>query len=129
MGMISNNKRQISIYYDGKSKLGKTSLAAAEAADVDLKRIDLRKEKVPATECAEIANLLDVKVVQLINKKHRIFREIYGDKQVNLDAKDAIKILKNHPETLVHPIAIRGKDAIHVRVSTDLRKLINPDSK
>lgn len=127
--MISDNKRQISIYYDGKSKLGKKSMAAAEAADADLKRIDLRKEKVSATEWAEIANLLDVKVVELINQTHPIFRELYGDQQVNLDAKDAIKILKKHPETLVHPIAIRGKQAIHVRVSTDLRKLINPDSK
>lgn len=128
MTILAKNERQLILYYDGTSELGKKVRAHAEASGAQLLPIDITETKVAATEWTEVAELLNCKVSELIATDHPVFKQTYGEDNVNLDADDALKILEKNPETLVYPIAVRGQRAIRAKQSTDLRKLINPDT-
>lgn len=128
MSAIPENDRQITIYYDSKSSLGRKCYAAAESSGARVKSIDLTTTKVTGTDWVELADMLNVKVLDLIDQGHPIFIDLYGEDKVDLDTNDAIKILEKHPETLVFPIVIRGNRAIQAKNSGELHKLVDPDS-
>lgn len=127
MGVLARSDREIILFYDSLSELGKKCRAQAESAGVHVKIIDLLNEKVTGTEWAKIAELLGKDVQELINQDHPIFKELYGDDKVELNENGAITILEKHPETLVFPIAIRGNRAIQAKGSSSIAKLIDPD--
>jgi len=129
MKLAANSNRQITLYYNATSILGKQALADAKATNAQLREIDITKEKVSGTEWVKVAKLLDLSIMDLINQEHSVFKNIYGNKTVNLSEEDGLKILEKHPETLVYPIAIRGRKGILVKQSTDMRKLKSNNSK
>lgn len=129
MKLRGTSNRQITLYYDSTSKLGKQALADAKSSRAEVQDIDILNTKVSGTEWAKIADALNLDVLDLINQDHAVYKNLYGSEKVDLDTTDAIKILEKHPETLVYPIAIRGNYAVQIKQSTDMRKLKNPDSQ
>ncbi|MEO2060116.1 MAG: ArsC family transcriptional regulator [Mesonia sp.] len=128
MSVLAKNHRQLTVYYDSKSELGKKVRAHAESSKLKVLSVDLLQSNLTGTEWAEVAELLGITVDQLIDQDHPIFKEIYGEKQVELDENDAIKVLEKNPETLVFPIGIRGNRAIQVKQSNDLKSLFDSDT-
>jgi len=128
MSILAKNHRQLTVYYDSKSELGKKVRAHAESSKLKVLPVDLLQSNLTGTEWAEVAELLGVTVDQLIDQDHPIFKEIYGEKHVELDENDAIKVLEKNPETLVFPIGIRGNRAIQVKQSNDLKSLFDSDT-
>ncbi|GGZ49726.1 hypothetical protein [Mesonia mobilis] len=128
MSVLAKNQRQLTVYYDSKSELGKKVRAHAESSKLKVLPVDLLQSNLTGTEWAEVAELLGVTVDQLIDQDHPIFKEIYGEKHVELDENDAIKVLEKNPETLVFPIGIRGNRAIQVKQSNDLKSLFDTDT-
>lgn len=124
---MNKNSRQTTLYYVKGTKLGDQCLATAQATDAQLLTINIASERVSHTVWAKMADQLNADVIDLIDQEHPVFREIYGDEQVSLKAKDAIKILDKHPETLVYPIAVRGDKAVQLTQANQLHSLVNPD--
>lgn len=128
MSLLSKNSRQTTLYYNSESNLGRKVYAAAKATDAQLFARDLSQTKISGMEWAKVIGLLQMKVMDLIDQEHPVFRGVYGDKKVDLEERDALLILENHPEVLVFPIAIRGEKAILVKQTNDMHKLVNPDT-
>lgn len=127
MGVLSACERQLNFYYYPGHKLSKDALAYAESSDAKLNAVNIKKTKITGTQWVELANMLGGKVEDLLVKEHPVFQEIF-DKNTSLSTEDAIKILHNHPEMLVYPIATRGNKAVRIKMTTDVLQLTKPDT-
>ena len=128
MSVLAKNHRQLTVYYDSKSELGKKVRAHAESSKLKVLPVDLLQSNLTGTEWAEVAELLGVTVDQLIDQDHPIFKELYGKDHVDLDENDSIKVLEKNPETLVFPIGVRGQRAVQVKQLSDLNPLFDADT-
>lgn len=128
MSVLAKNHRQLTVYYDSKSELGKKIRVRAEASDLKVLPIDLLQTNLTGTEWVEVAEMLGVTVDKLIDQDHPIFKELYGKDHVDLDENDSIKVLEKNPETLVFPIGIRGERAVQVKQLSDLNPLFDSDT-
>ncbi len=129
MNAQKNSERQITLYFNPTTKLGKQALADAQASKAEVLAINVMSNSVSGTEWAKLADQLDLEVLDLVNPDHPVFKNIYGNKEILLSPTDALKILEKHPEVLVYPIARRGDKCIQFKQSTDMRKLKDPDSR
>lgn len=125
----NNSKRQITLYYDSKSELGRKTYAAAQATKLDLMTVNIAETKVSGTEWMKLAEALDKPVLALIDQTHTVFKSIYGDEEVDLNSEDAVKIIEKHPETLIFPIAIRGDRCIQIKEPGHISYLFDTDSQ
>lgn len=125
----AKNKRLIKLYFNPTTKLGKQALADAQASKAEVLAINVMDNSISGTQWVKLADQLNLEVLDLINQDHPVFKDIYGNKEVDLSPTDATKILEKHPEVMVYPIAQRGDKCIQFKQSTDMRKLKNPDSK
>lgn len=128
MGVLSENERQMNFFYYPDHKLAKEALAYAESSDAKLNTINIKKTKVTGTQWVELAKMLGGEVSDLLEKEHPVFQEKF-DKEASFDTEDAVKILQNHPEVLVYPIVTRGKEAVYVKVMSDVLRLNKPDTQ
>ncbi|HIB38397.1 hypothetical protein [Mesonia sp.] len=128
MSILAKNERQLTVFYDSKSELGKKIRVRAEASDLKVLPIDLLQTNLTGTEWAEVAEMLGVTVDKLIDQDHPIFKELYGKDHVDLDENDSIKVLEKNPETLVFPIGVRGQRAVQVKQLSDLNPLFDADT-
>lgn len=119
MGTIAENERQLTLYYNSKSDLGKKSYAYLQTTDKEFLGIDVTKTKVTGTEWAEIADGLGVPISDLVNVESPEFIEIYGDSHPDMSPEDWIKILQKEPQLLKYPIALDGYDFKLVKTPTE----------
>lgn len=129
MGMIATNDNEIKIYYSSKTSIGKQTYAYVVSSEKKVLGVDVSKTKVPGSHWAEIADGLNIEIKKLINTEHPDFVKQYGDKKIDLDQKDWLLILENHPETLAFPIVIIGKKIIAIHSPSDFVKYMNLDTK
>ncbi len=127
MAVLSANERQLNFYYYPGHKLSREALAYAECSDAKLNAVNIKNTKITGTQWVELANMLGCKVTDLLEKEHPVFQEKF-DKHVLLSTEDAVKILQNHPEMLIFPIATRGNKAVRVKMTTDVLQLTKPDT-
>ncbi len=113
MGIIATDKKEIKLYYNSETTLGKQTVAYVRSSNKKVLEIDISKTKVPGSHWAEIASGIDIAIHELIDIDHPNFIKAYGKEKVDLDEHDWLRILEKHPETLAHPIIIDGK-AFHV---------------
>ncbi|NCT17056.1 MAG: hypothetical protein COZ75_03895 [Flavobacteriaceae bacterium CG_4_8_14_3_um_filter_34_10] len=126
MGVTSKSERQINFYYYPGHKLAKDCLAYAASSDAILNAINIEKTKITGTQWVELAEKLGKNVTDLLETEHPVYAELYG-KDSRVSQEDAIKILQNHPEVLIYPIAVRGDKAIYAKMMTDILKLTKSD--
>lgn len=113
MGIIASNDNEIKLYYSGNTSLGKQTYAYVSASVKKVLGIDVSKTKVTGSQWAEIATGLNISVGELINTEHPDFIKSYGEEKIDLAARDWLRVLNKHPETLAYPVMILG-DAFHV---------------
>jgi arsenate reductase-like glutaredoxin family protein len=127
MGVISKDSRQIKLYYNSETSLGKQTLAYVEASDKKILTIDISKTKVTGTQWLEIADKLNVPISALVNQEHPDFVQNYGDKQVNLEQNDWLKLLEKHPIIIKCPIVINGNQFLQIKNPSDFAKYLDQE--
>ncbi len=121
MGEIATSNRQITLYYNSESSIAKQTLAYAEAEGLAILPIDILKTPLSGTQIVELANRLKLKVKDLINQEHPIY--ISEFEPHNLSTDDWIKMIKQNPEIMKQPIALRGDQTILVETPSDMIKI------
>jgi arsenate reductase-like glutaredoxin family protein len=88
MGVIAKNHRQIVLYYNSDTLLGKQTYAYVKSSTKKLLAVDLSRTKVTATQWVEIANSLNLNVSELINTGHPDFIKNYGMDSLDMNEHD-----------------------------------------
>jgi arsenate reductase-like glutaredoxin family protein len=124
---LATSDRQLILIYNSNVKNHREILAYATSADKDLSSIDLTKTKVAATVWTEIADLMEIRVRDLIKTDHANFVIKHG-KGHEVDCNGAISFLQNDPEMLVFPIVIHGNVAKEVKIYGHIQEFFDPDT-
>jgi arsenate reductase-like glutaredoxin family protein len=127
MVSIATSEREIVLLYNSNIKNHREVYAYAKSANTDLNAIDLQEQNTTGTLWGEIADLMNKEVKDLIHTDHSSFVQNHGE-NVSIDNDSAIKLLQEDPETLVFPIAVKGKKAIEAKIYADITDLIDPDT-
>lgn len=129
MGIIATDKNEIKLYYSSQTSIGKQTYAYVVSSEKKVLGIDVSKTKVPGSHWAEIADGLNIEIQKLINTEHPDFIKQYGDKKIDLDQHDWLRILEIHPETLAFPIVLMGGKFVAIHTPSDFVKYMDPDTK
>ncbi|QLG44994.1 arsenate reductase family protein [Costertonia aggregata] len=128
MGVISKDKRKLTIYYHSGTTIGEQAHAYANASKKKLHAVDISKTNVTGTQWAELANGLGQSISDLIDTDHPDFIDTYGKEAPKMEEHDWLKILENEPHLLKYPVIINGKKYIQVQSAAEFKKYIEPDS-
>ena len=101
MGSISKDEKQITLYYNAESSLGKQINAYVNAAEKDILAIDISKTKVTAKQCTET---------------------------IDLEEKDWLRLLEKSPTVLKSAIAVNGEDNVNLESAASVKKYLETDS-
>ena len=121
MGEIATSERQITLYYNSKSKRAKQAIAYAHAEGLPIRQIDILKTPPTGTQIAELSDRLGILVKDLVNQDHPAYMAKFEPGEFSSD--DWIKMIRNNPEIMKQPIAIRGDATILIETPTDILRL------
>lgn len=124
MGVINKHPRQITLYYSSETSVGKQTYAYISASKKHVLAIDISKTKVTGTQWADMAENLELPIADLINREHPDFTQNYGTAPVDMDENDWLKVLQQHPEVLVFPIAVNGDEYRLLKDPSDFMRLM-----
>ncbi|WP_235855761.1 arsenate reductase family protein [Flagellimonas aequoris] len=128
MGVIATNNRELNLYYNANSSIGMQTLAFVQASKKKVLAVDLSKTKVTGTQWAELADLLDIPIKDLINTEHPDFIKLYG-KDNDLEGDDDwIKVLQKNPSVVTQPILVNGNKAMQVNTPSDVMVFLDAES-
>ncbi|SDQ05144.1 arsenate reductase family protein [Flagellimonas zhangzhouensis] len=128
MGIIATDEREISMYYNGESSFSEQALAILEATEFKIRAVDITKDKVTATQWAEIADRLGVTGKDLVNTEHPNFIQSYGE-HTNIESEeDWLKILSQNPKVIQGPILLHGERAFQAKALGDLFVFLDQES-
>jgi len=120
-GVISTSDRQITLFYNPRSRRGKQALAYAKTHGLPIEEIDILKTPLTGTQIAELADRLGIKINEMVNQEHYKYRRKFTIKCFS--SEDWITVIQNHPEIMRQPIALRGDRTIWVETPTDIIQL------
>jgi len=121
MGEIATSDWEVVLFFNPNSITAKKTLDYAKAEDLPIRDIDILKIPLTGTQLKELADRLDLEIEELVNKNHPSFYKHFGNPE--LFDEDWIKILKQNPEFLKGPIAIKGSKTVLVEKPSDIIKL------
>ena len=121
MGEIATSERQITLFYSSKSTRAKQTLAYAKAEGLPIHEIDILKVTLTGTQIVELADKLNIKVKDLVNQEHPTYKSHFDHHEFSTD--DWIKMIRQNPEIMKQPIALRGKTTILIETPTDIIKI------
>jgi len=121
MGEIATSERQITLIYNPKSVRAKQTLAYAKAEGLQIREINISKTKLTGTQIAEIADKLNLEIKDLVNQSHPAYTKQFD--YYDLSGHDWIKMIRNNPEIMKQPIAMRGDITILIETPTDIIKI------
>lgn len=126
--MISKANNQINLYYHPDHRLAKKKcIAIANANKATVLAIDISKIRVSQTDWSEIARLLDVSVLDLVDLEHESITSKFGQTP-DIDEFSALKIIQKNPEVIKHPIALREERVVIANTARDILKLQDSDT-
>jgi len=128
MGVISKDKRKLTIYYHSRTSIGEQTFAYANASKKKLHAVDIAKDNLTGTQWAELASELGKNIADLIHTDHPAFVKEYGEETPKMEQHHWIKILENEPQFLKYPIVIYGKEYLQIESAAAFKKFIEPDS-
>ncbi|MGM1056655.1 MAG: arsenate reductase family protein [Bacteroidota bacterium] len=121
MGEIATSNRQITIYYNPESVIAEKTLIFAKAEGFAILEIDILKTPLTGTQIAELSSRLNLEVKDLVNQEHDSYKLKFESHNFSTD--DWIKMIRNNPEIMRQPIALRGDTTVLVLTPTDILKL------
>ena len=121
MGEIATSERQITLFFHSKSSRAKQTLAYAKAEGLPILSVDMLKTRLTGTQIVELANRLGLEVKDLVNQDHPAYRMKF--EHHDFSSEDWIKMIRNNPEIMKQPIALRGDITILVETPSDIIKI------
>ena len=121
MPEIATSTRQITLFYNSDSTRGKKALALAKSSGLPIREIDILETPLTGVQILEIADMLQLKVADLVNREHPAFSSRFGDNDI--DEANLLTLIEHNPDILKQPIAIKGDKAILVEAPTDILRL------
>lgn len=121
---MKTNHREIFLYYNPDSSIGKKTMAVALSMTPHVNDQDYRKIKYSTTLWRDLLDKLQLRPKDLMNRAHPYYQEHIRGR--DFDDDGWLNILIRSPEIIKAPIAMRGDRAILVNTPTDLLKLIDP---
>ena len=121
MGEIATSDRQITLFYNSKSKRAKQTLAYAKSEGWPIHEIDIIKNPPTGTQIAELADRLGMEVKDLVNQNHPAYTSKFEAHEFS--SRDWIKMIRHNPEIMKQPIALRGNITILIETPTDILKI------
>lgn len=128
MGVIAKSNREITLYYNSESQIGKQGYAYAQSSDKKVRGIDISKTKVTGTQWSELAENLHIPIKDLIDTEHPDFIKEYGEEPVSMEDHDWLKIIQHSPKLVTYPIVIMGEEYHQLTSGADLKKYLEPNS-
>ena len=127
MGVLSTSHHEITLYIHPENRIAKQSIAVAEASKATTRVVDLKEVKLTKTQWADLADMLQLKVEDLVNFEHDIIVQSLG-KKPEVEPNELLKLLSQNQSVLKHGIAVRGNQAIFIKQINDLMQLQETDS-
>lgn len=121
MGEIATSDRQITLYYIAESSRGKQTLAFAKSEGLQMLEVDILKTPLTGTQIAELADRLGLEIKDLVNQEHPSYTSKFVHHSFSSD--DWIKMIRQNPEIMKQPIALRGNKTILVETPSDIIKI------
>jgi len=118
--MIENQSNELTLIYHSDKSDDKKARAYIESnTEYVVKTLDLKKDKITATQLAEIANKMDAEIIMLLDPT---YKDRFPDAQSSPNASDAdlLTILSKEPILIHTPIAIIGKKAFQYSSSNEI---------
>lgn len=128
MGVIAKDDKQITLFYNSETSVGKQTLGYVESSEEEILTVDISKTKVTGTQWAEIASNLKVGIGDLVDQEHPDFKKAYGPDNIDLDEHDWLRILEKTPSVLAYPVVMHGNRTLIIKNPSDFAKYIENDS-
>lgn len=125
--MIKTNKREIFLYYNPESSVGKKALAYARSLTPHVNTTEYTKVKFTSTNWRDILRRLNMSPRHLLDKSKPYYQNNLKGRDFTED--DWINVLINNPELIRAPIAISGEKAIFADNPSDVLKLFSGQSR
>lgn len=100
---MQHNKREAIIYWNPDEKRDKNTYNLLKQLTPHIREIDIRKDKVTATQLIEILGKLNRRAEDLVDKDSDPFKKQF--KNVELEEEGWVEALVANPEMLYTPIA------------------------
>lgn len=121
MAEIATSERQMTLFCNAESSIAKQTIAHAKAERVSLLVIDLLKTKLTGTQLVELADKLGMAVKDLVAMGRPAFKKKFGD--VDFSTFDWLTAMRENPEIIKQPIALKGKKILLIETPSDILKL------
>lgn len=118
-------QNEITLYYKPDSLQSKKTLAHAHSICDYVREINHLQQLFTEMQLDELANNLELKPSDLVDRKHELFNDKYANQEFS--ETDWLTILVNTPELIISPIAVMGNKAIVIRYPVDILQLANVD--
>lgn len=119
---MKTHEREIMIYYNPDSGADKRTVAHALSISQHIKAFAFGKTPSTNTSWQMILEALEKHPKELLNKSHPYYRDHIKGRE--FDDKGWLDILRNNPQVLKAPIAVRGDTAILCQRPTDIYQLM-----
>lgn len=121
MAGIATSERQITLFCNEESPIAKQTIAYAKAEHVSLLVINLLKTKLTGTQLAGIADKLGIAVKDLVAMERPEFKKKFG--HVDLSTLDWLTAMRENPDIIKQPIALKGDKILLVETPSDILKI------
>lgn len=125
MGIIARDNNQITIIYSSNTRVGRHTLSYLAGTNKPYLAIDLVKTKITGTQWVELANAMNVKVGDLVDKRQLGLT----DKETNrFGTEDWIKIIRSNENAISRPIVIKGNITKQIANPPEVMEFFDVDS-
>lgn len=125
MGIIARDSDQLTIIYSSNTRVGRHTLSYLVGTNKPYLAIDLVKTKITGTQWVELANAMNVKVGDLVDKRQLSL----ADKETSrFGTEDWIKIIRSNDNAISRPIVIRGKITKQIANPPEVMEFFDVDS-
>jgi len=125
MGILARDDKQFTLIYSSNTRVGKHTLSYLQGIKEKVLAIDLAETQVADSVWAEIADSMNVKIGDLVDK--RVLNEDVENTS-GFSSDDWLKIINNNNEVITQPIAINGKKTKQIANPTDVLKFFQVES-
>jgi len=125
MGILARDDKQFTLIYSSNTRVGKHTLSYLQGIKDKVLAINLAETKVADSVWAELADSMNVKIGDFVDK--RVLNEDV-DTTSGFSSDDWLKIINNNDHVITQPIAINGDKTQQITNPTDVLKFFEVES-
>lgn len=120
--MFDMKKNEIKFLYNSTKKNDREAYGYAVSLNKHkINELDVSKTGITPTQLAELAQKLNVPIIELFDKNSSYYRDNIADK--DLEEDDLLTILKGEPDSLKTPIMISADKAVFLESKFDTNNI------